>query len=418
MANPRQLRNLIFGLSFGATTAALVIAFMLTVVASQPAQAQTYTVLHNFTGGGDGANPWAGVTLDGAGNLYGTASAGGIGIGYGTVYKLTHQGSSWPLNPLYEFTGGSDGELPLARVIFGPDGSLYGTTVYGADGPGTVFKLRPQPTFCRTVLCPWTETMLYRFSALTGYHPDAEVIFDQAGNLYSTTLYSGSGDCPEGCGVVFELMPPGSWNMETVLYSFSGNDGDNPNGVIFDNAGNLYGTTRYGGSGGNGTVFELMPGLGGRTDCTLWNFGNGNEGRLLYAGLTFDRSGNLYGATSDGGTGGGGTVFELTPIGNCSWTLQTLYSFTGPRGCGPEGTLVMDGAGNLYGTTYCDGANSFGNVWELSSSGIYTSLYDFTGGNDGANPVSNVVIDGSGNLYGTASVGGSDGDGVVWEITP
>ena len=418
MTSPRQRRNLNFNLSLGAATAALAIAFLLIVVASQPAQAQTFKVIHSFSGGQDGATPWAGLTLDKAGNLYGTASAGGIG--YGTVYRLQRKGSGWIFNPLYSFAGGLDGDLPLARVIFGPDSSLYGTTVYGAGGPGTAFNLRAQPTACKTSLCSWAETVLYRFSGLFNYHPDAEVVFDQAGSLYSTTLYSGSGDCPEGCGVVFELTPPGNWNMETVLYSFSGNDGEHPNGVIFDNAGNLYGTTRAGGSGGYGTVFELMyPGWS--QQCGLYNFRRGNDGGDLYAGLIFDRSGNLYGATSSGGSGGGGTVFELTPSGNCSWTLTTLYSFTGAPSCGPYGSLYMDG-GNLYGTTYCDGANGFGNVWELTPSGggnwTYTDLYDFTDGNDGGNPISNVVFDSSGNLYGTASTGGTQGVGVVWEITP
>ena len=422
MAMLKPLPKSIFCLSFGAATAALVLAFLMIAVAGQPAQAQTFQVIHSFTGGGDGATPWAGVTLDKAGNLYGTASAGGIG--YGTVYRLQHKGSGWTFNPLYSFTGGVDGDTPLARVIFGPDGGLFGTTVHGAGGSGTVFNLRPQATACKTSLCSWAETVLYRFSALSNYHPDAEVTFDQAGSLYSTTLYSGSGDCPEGCGVVFELTPPGSWNMETVLYSFSGTDGEHPNGVIFDNAGNLYGTTRAGGLGGYGTVFELMyPGWS--QQCSLYNFRRGNDGGDLLAGLIFDQSGNLYGATIDGGSGGGGTVFELTPLDTCSWTLQTLYSFTGPAECGPYGTLAIDGAGNLYGTTYCDGAHNAGNVFKLTyPNWTYTSLYDFTGGNDGAYPVSNVVIDGSGNLYGTASEGGLSGNcdgfgcGVVWEITP
>jgi|SRR5271157_220116 len=414
MANPRQLRNSIFGLSLGAATAALAIAFLLIVVAPQPVQAQTFNVLHTFTGAQDGGNPYAGVTMDKAGNLYGTASSGGA-ANYGTVYKLTHKGSGWTLNSLYSFAGGSDGAFPQARVIFGPNGILYGTTRGGGAGYGTVFNLRPKPTACLTALCPWTETVLYSFKGTDGDGPLGDVLFDQAGNIYGTTGAGGSYDS----GTVYELKPSGSGWTESVLFSFNFVDGVAPSsGVLFDNAGNLDGTTEGGGSGYLGTVFQLVPSNGGWTNYILYSFQNGNDGGYPGAGLIFDQSGNLYGATSTGGTGGGGTVFKLTPYGS-SYSL--VYSFTGGFVCGP-GTLVMDGAGNLYGTTYCDGANNLGSVFKLTpSSGnnwTYTSLHDFTGGSDGGSPISNVVFDTSGNLYGTASAGGSQGLGVVWEITP
>jgi uncharacterized repeat protein (TIGR03803 family) len=192
--------------------------------------------------------------------------------------------------------------------------------------------------------------------------------------------------------------------------------------VISDISGNLYGTTYIGALSSFGAVFELM--FPGPTECTLNNFRNGNDGSYPFAGLIFDKQGtNLYGATSNGGKNGGGTVFELTPLDTCSWTLKTLYSFTGTNGesCGPWGTLAMNGTSNIYGTTYCDGANGYGNVFELSPTGggnwSYTSLYDFTGSNDGANPISTAVMDTNGNLYGTASAGGTQNVGVVWEIT-
>jgi len=408
MANPRQLRNLTFGLGFGAVTAALAIAFMLAVVASQPAQAQTYTVLHNFSGGEDGASPYAGVTLDGGGNVYGTAADGGIG--YGTVYKLTH--GSWVLDTLYSFPQGIDGAFPEARVIFGPNHILYGTTTFGgAAGAGTAFSLRPFPTPCRTTICPWMATLLFSFIGSSPAYGD--LTFDQEDNIYGA----------QSGNAVFELTPPGTWNTETILYSFSGSDGAGPeDGVIFDNAGtNLYGTTVEGGLAGYGEVFELTKVGNSWIETTVNNFRNGDDGGFLVAGVIFDPSGNLYGATTNAGTGGGGTVFELIPSDG-SWTLHTLYSFTGGGHCGPQRTLFMDGAGNLYGTTFCDGAYGFGNVWELTpSSGgnwTYTSLYDFTGGSDGANPLSNVTMDSSGNLYGTASAGGTQNVGVVWEITP
>jgi uncharacterized repeat protein (TIGR03803 family) len=430
MANPRQLRNLIFGLSFGAATAALAIAFMLTVVASQPAQAQTLTVLHNFTGGGDGGYPNSGLTLRGE-NLYG--STPNYGIGYGTVYQLKHNGSGWIFNPLYSFQGGNDGNQPLARVIFGPNGTLYGTTLYeGAGGAGTVFNLRPFPTVCRTSLRPWMKTLLYAFAGGTdGAFPElADLLFDQSGNIYGTTYNGGTGN--DGYGTVYELSPSGNGYAESVLYRFSGSDGDRPvAGLTPDPSGNgnLYGTTTYGGDlgcntgfePGCGVVYKLTPSESGWTESIPYEFQNGNDGSLPYAGLIFDSSGNLYGATENGGSGGGGTVFELTFSGG-SWTLQTLYSFAGGANCGPWPSLTMDGSGNLYGTTYCDGAYGYGNVFELTPTSqppwTYTSLHDFTGGSDGANPYSNVVFDGSGNLHGTTYAGGSQGDGVVWEITP
>ena len=441
MANLRQFRNSIFGLSLGAATAALAIAFLLIAVASQPSQAQTFKVLHTFTGGADGTSPFAGLTLDKAGNLYGTTNGGGAGYaGYGTAYQLKHKGAGWTFNPLYSFKGsgnGGDGANPQARVIFGPNGTLYGTTSAGGGGNwGTVFNLRPSASACKSALCPWTETVLYAFGAGfdekdPGY---GDLLFDQAGNIYGTTLAGGN---PNG-GVVYELTPSGGGWTKTVLHEFSyaGGDGVDPyNGVIFDNAGNLYGTTGYGGSAacyeGCGVVYKLTPSGSGWIENVLYGFQGGNDGAHPYAGLILDPSGNLYGATVWGGSGGSGTVFMLTPSGS-AWKYTLIYSFTGGScgnaGRGPWGTLVMDGAGNLYGTTYCDGAYNFGNVWELSPSNggwTYTSLHDFTGGSDGGNPVSNVVFDTSGNLYGTASTGGATGGkcgnvgcGVVWEITP
>ena len=412
MANPRQLRNLIFNLSFSAAAAALAIAFLLIVVAT-PAQAQTFTVLHTFTGGQDGTYLTAGVTLDQAGNLYGTADEGG-GAGYGTVYKLRHNGSGWIFNLLYSFNGGDDGAYPGARVVFGPNGTLYGTTSGGgASSQGTVFNLRPSPTVCLSALCAWTETVVYPFAV----NPDGanpaygDLIFDQAGNIFGTT---GTGGNNDGNGTVYELTPSGSGWTESVLYRFSGNDGSNPQGgLILDNAGSLYGTTYRGGGFGGGTIFELTPSGSGWTEKVLYNFRTGTDGGAPIAGLIFDPSGNLYGATTDGGPGGAGTVFKLTPSGG-SWTYSLLYSLAALSQCGPWGTLVMDGAGNLYGTTLCTGTHGFGSVFELTPSGppwTYTSLHDFTDGSDGGRPISNVVIDPvSGNLYGTAG-------SVVWEIT-
>jgi uncharacterized repeat protein (TIGR03803 family) len=395
-------------------------------IATLSAQAQTFNVIHTFTGGPDGGNPNAGLTIDKAGNLYSTAYTGGAG--YGTVYRMKRSGSNWVFNPLYSFAGGTDGANPVARVVFGPDGSLYGTTLFGGvvgcgdSGCGTVFNLRPSARACTTALCPWTETVLHRFSGdPDGNYPEfSDVIFNQMGNLYGVTYDGGTG----GLGTVYQLTPSGSGWTESVLYGFPGrgNDGVFPNAVTLDNAGNLYGTTFNGGLSNDGTVFEMTYSVGiGWTENLLYSFQNGNDGSLPIAGLIFDQSGNLYGATTNGGSGGGGTVFELTPSGG-GWKYTLLYSFTGGYRCGPVGNLVMDGAGNLYGTTVCDGTNQAGNVFKLTPSGptwTYTSLHDFTGGSDGGISTSNLIFDTNGNLYGTTIYGGGPQNyGVVFQITP
>jgi uncharacterized repeat protein (TIGR03803 family) len=403
-------------LSLGATTTALAIVLVLIFVATHAAQGQTFNLLHAFTGGSDGASPEAGLTIDHGGNLYGTTNGGGVG--YGGVFKLAHKNSNWVFSPLYSFAGGIDGAGTYSRVVFGPDGSLYGVT-YGTDGGfGTAFKLQPAVTACKTVLCPWMETVLYRFSGGSdGANPEGDLTFDQAENLYGATLQGGY-----GYGVVYELAPSNGGWTESVLHSFErDNDGVFPGaGVIFDTSGNLYGTTAYGGTHGLGVVYQLTPSGSGWTENLLYTFQGGSDGGVPLSGLIMDNSGNPYGTTSQDGAGSCGTAFELTPL-NGSWSFQLLYSFGGSSGCGPQASLMLDEAGNLYGTTLNGGANGQGSVFKLTPSNgswVYTSLHDFTGGGDGAFPVSNVVFDEAGNLYGTASEGGANGYGTVWEITP
>jgi len=193
--------------------------------------------------------------------------------------------------------------------------------------------------------------------------------------------------------------------------------------VVFDNAGNLYGTT-YGYSNGNeapyGTVYELTPSGSGWMKKILYTFQGANDGGTVPAGLVADQSGNLYGATISYGTGGGGTAFRLTQSGGV-WTFQILYSFVGTLNGGPQESLAMNTAGNLYGTAIYDGAHGSGSIFRLTHSGSswsYSSLHDFTAGSDGGNPISGVVFDRDGNLYGTAYLGGVSGRGVVWQVTP
>ena len=440
MHGNEQSRSFIFRTSLRSATVALGVAIILalTVVLAPSAQAQTYTVLHNFTGGQDGANPTAGLTVDRTGNLYGTSFFGGYSNGdcdpggCGAVFKLTHKGSGWIFSPLYSFQGDNDGTSPNARVTIGPNGILYGTTLSGGGfNGGTVFSLRPPVSACKTSLCPWSESVLYRFTNfLYGSSPGSgDVVFDQAGSLYGTTTQGGSGTCGAGpCGVVYKLTPSNGGWTESVIYNFTGtSNGNGPNaGVIFDQAGNLYGTTLYGGSMtcgglGCGTVFQLSPSESGWTENVLYAFQNGSSGAYPMAGLIFDPSGNLYGTTS-GLQNGKSTVFELTPSGG-NWTFAPLYRLGGNGGS--AASLIMDAAGNLYGTTWNGGASGNGSVFKLASSGggwTYTSLHDFCANgppcNDGAQPWGNVVLDANGHLYGTAYAGGADNYGVVFEITP
>ena len=411
MTSSRQHRTWIFGTSRRAATAALAMALALTVVATPAAHAQTFTVLHNFKDGQDGANPETGLTMDKAGNLYGTTIHGGLGVG--TVFKL-NKSSGWTFKPLYSFPANeSDGASPQARVIFGPNGTLYGTAGGGIPGGGVVFNIEPRAR---------TETVLYNFP---GYHGDAgrpgsgDVVFYQ-GNLYGTTILGGSA----GVGAVYELTPSGE---ESVLYSFTGGqqDGSYPwSGVIFDGSGNLYGTTTAGGDpaclGGCGTIYKMTPSGSGWTEKPIYYFTGGSDGAAPYGGLIFDQKGNLYGTTVSGGSGG--TVFELKPKPEGSWKFKLLYSFVGNGG--PSGSLTMDAAGNLYGITAennCPDCSTYGDVFELTPSGgswSYINLHAFQDGNDGGDPYGSVVLDANGNLYGTAWGWGKYGYGTVWEITP
>ncbi len=282
----------------------LAIAFVLTIVTSPVANAQTFTVLHDFVGGLngglDGGLPHD-ITIDAAGNLYGSAEC--CGLIFGTVYNLQRFGTSWVFNPLYIFHG-NDGDNPLAAVVFGPDGVLYSTADGGGQySNGLVFSLGPASAACPAFVCLRTETVLYNF----GYFPDAAgptgtLTFDQAGNIYGTAL---SG--PNGAGSVYELTRSGNGWTEEVLYGFRG--AEPFGGVIFDHAGNLYGTTSLG-TGNGGTVFQLVPGSGGWTQHTLYNFHAQGDGYDPRGGLIFDREGNLYGTTYSGGVGDGGTVLS------------------------------------------------------------------------------------------------------------
>ena len=444
MQGRNQLPILFLNIISSAATAALAItiAFALTVVLAPSAQAQspatsggwTEQVLYQFISNG---SPEGSILFDTAGNLYST-TAGGTSFcgtyGYGQVFELTAgptaRSGRWVEKSLHGFNfNGADGVCPEAGLIFDAAGNLYGTTVGGGTyNAGTVFELTPAGGGV------WTEKVLHSFvgNSSDGWWPSDGLIFDAAGNLYGTTTTGGTSvySCTGGCGTVFELSPAadGSWT-ERVLYNFGGPpDGAVPHdGLIFDAAGNLYGTTYAGGAyscgqyaNGCGTVFELSPiGDGNWAESVLWSFGNGEDGAIPTAGLIFDTAGDLYGTTGAGGSGGGGTVFELSP--SQGWE-QVLYNFrnTYPPmdGVGPEGGVIFDALGNLYGTTELGGSQDSGTVFELSPSGGGTwteqLLYNFDGGS-GAIPWAGLIFRG-GNLYGTTTQGGNYGNGTVFEL--
>jgi uncharacterized repeat protein (TIGR03803 family) len=405
----------------------LVAGFVITAPVSAASQ---YQVLYTFTGGKDGAISWAGLTFDAAGSLYGTTIAGGA-YGYGSVFKLAPgAGGTWTESVLHSFLPhGLDGNQPEAGLIFDRAGNLYGTTyVGGAHFSGTVFKLAPSTNGT------WTETILHSFTGgKDGGNPASSLIFDAEGNLYGTTF-----GAPRHCGVVFKLAPRanGKWT-ETVLHDFGPikngpNGGCQPNAsLVFDSSGNIYGTTSTGGAHIYfGTVFKLTPSSNGKwTKTVLHSFSSKNgDGAYPYDNLILDAAGNLYGTAYFGGTHGAGTVFELTPGTNGKWAETVLHAFTGGiDGDDPYAGLTLDAVGDLYGTTNFGGSqSSFGVVFKLTpgANGRWaeTVLHSFNG-NDGWAPFGNVILDAAGNLYGTTLNGGDynqncpSGCGVVFKVT-
>jgi uncharacterized repeat protein (TIGR03803 family) len=375
-------------------------------------------VLYSFRGGSDGSSPQGALVADKAGNLYGTTAEGGSSncvSGCGIVFQLSPpatSGGSWTETVLYGFLGGTDGAAPGSDLIFDAAGNLYGTTMGGGDASsdGTVFQLTPPSQGG-----PWTETVLYRFAGgADGKAPLSGLVFDKVGNLYGTTLFGGT----TSAGIAYQLMPPstlgGNWT-EAVIHTFGhGNDGLDPEaGLILDNSGAVYGTTI------TGTVFKLTPPAW--TEKILFTFTGGGSSGSWPCALTA-RQGSLYGLTRLGGSATNtGTAFQLTPSSG-TWTQTTLYSFTGGNDGGePCGRVVFDQSGNLYGTSSGNDQNIPGTVFQLAPSGSAWSeitLHKFGGSNDGLAPLAGVILGKGGALYGTTSGGGSFGKGTVFRVIP
>jgi len=299
-------------------------------------------------------------------------------------------------------------------------GNIYGTTVLGGDfGSGTVFQLSPTPN-------GWVHTVLYSFTGgVDGGEPYKGVTLDRDGNLYGTAVTGGSGNCEGGCGVIYKLTnTKGTWTQKVVHAFTGGDDGSGPGSrVTVDRAGNVYGMAPTGGAYGLGTIYQIRPpSSGALTFKVIHAFTGGVDGSSGSAGRMVLRDGRLYGAATTGGSNGSGVVFELTPKALGEWNFKTIYTFQGqPDGSFPYGALLFDPSGNIYGTTYYGGANGIGAVYKLSPQpvGEWTEdlIYSFQQGSDGNSPISNLVFDKSGNLYGTTSEGGL-GSGTIFKLSP
>lgn len=370
----------------------------------QPLHARTFTVLYDFTGGSDGGEPYAGVILDAAGNIYGTTNEGGDlncnnPYGCGAVFRLDPAGNE---TVLHAFAGGTDGSNPFAAVIRDARGDLYGTTVGGGSGLGAVYEMTRKGA----------EVILHSFAGgpSDGAFPYANLVSDRRGNLYGTTQDGGSA----GEGTVFRLDRSGT---ETVLHSFGGgaSDGGFPldNGLVMDAKGNLYGETDLGGTANKGVVYAISR---SGTVTVLHSFtGGATDGCYPYGTPAMDAKGNLYGTTSYCGSADLGIVWRVSKDGS----EIVLHNFQGESSDGAVAYagVIFDSKGDLCGVTEQGGSSGKGTVYRLNRQGALTILHSFTGA-DGETPFGGIVKDANDVLYGTSPAGGSSGYGTVWKLSP
>lgn len=394
-----------------------------TVYALQPpapgSTTWTKATIYAFQGGADGANPYGGVVLDTNGALYGTTAYGGH-RGAGTVYKIappSDGATAWTKSTLYSFDG-VEGNFPRATVTFGTDGALYGVTYGGgAFNGGTAYRLTP-PAGAATA---WTKATIYSFKpGVEGSNPFSELTFDTAGALYGANFNGG----PSGGGAVFKLTPSGANWSASVVYAFGGGaDGQSPGGLVFDDKGTIYGVTMYGGARWNGSVFQISlpapaPAARLAAHMPVYGFrGGADGGNPQFGAPIFDSKGAVYLATASGGAKNQGAVVKIEPTG----AQTVLYSFTGGAdGANPLADLTFDSEGAIYGTTV-KGGKGYGVAFRLKPPSekvrgwTQKVIYTFTGGADGGAPQSGVVFDTDGRLFGAASSGGL-GYGVIYRL--
>jgi uncharacterized repeat protein (TIGR03803 family) len=419
--------------------AMLILCSLLTATTSF---AQTEAVLFNFQGGANGADPYqSGVVMDKSGNLYGVLSDGGQNganciNGCGLVYELSPTSGGWEQTILYAFKGRGDGGSPVGNLTIDAKGNLYGVTEEGGNGPcnsvlgvgcGVVFRLSLTKK-------GWKYFVIHDFE-FDGAYPNAGVVFDEAGNLYGTTQFGGDFLC--GCGIVYQLQPAkrGKWT-ENTLYNFvgisrGGTDVSFPGSDVFIDAnGNVFGTGTGGGDAkcndGCGGVFELVSqGNGTYQEQVLHIFKGGKDGFQPNGGVLLDSKGNVYGTTGYGGgpgcsAFGCGTVFELRKSGS-TYNEKIIFRFNGQNGYNPVADLYLDSNNNLYSTTTSGGDSGNGVAFSLTlSSGKWaeTVLHSFGSGTDGASSWASLTPDGSGGFFGTTRFGGTNGVGTVFQILP
>jgi uncharacterized repeat protein (TIGR03803 family) len=387
-----------------------------------PALAQSYVqdylpmnIIYDFTATEPG-RPTAGLIFDKAGNLYGTESDlfGSSTYVNGAVFELSpppagSPAKGWKKTVLYNFAGGTDGSSPQGPLLMDAAGNLYGTTKFGGNDDcvsgytcGTIFMLSPPAKGKKN----WTETILHRFVGSDGSYPTAGLIFDAAGNLFGTAPTNVFG----GSGSVYELSPPSSgqtaWSFKVI---YSGANSSIEGTLASDAAGNLYGVT-------NSSAFKLSPPTGGQTAWTETEIASFGVSLSTSDGLFFDQAGNLYGTIR-----GKGRIFKLSPPSKGTrLVLSFPAEFSPSEGADPNCMLAIDAAGNLYGTTDSGAHNNGGTVFKLAPNGTITVLHKFDGNRDGSGPVGGpVVLDASGNIYGTSFTGATGyngGSGAVWEL--
>jgi len=411
----------------------LVFTSLLIVLLAGAAEAAKFTTFYSFQGGSDGADP-RDVVADKAGNLYGVTFNGGL-YNAGTIFQLTQSGGVWTNTVLYNFCAKAlcaDGQAPDSTLVLDKKGNLYGITLWGGKqtcqfGCGVVFGLHPTKG-------GWQYKVLHQFDHSSGYYPQARLTLDKAGNIYGTTSDADG----LGHGTVFALTLSHDHVVHKVVYAFTelGNDGSGPfAGVTFDQAGNLYGTTAYGGDHGAGTVYRITPSNGGWTHQTIYSFNNDRiDGQIPYSGVTLDAAGSVYGTTYTGGDynnnicqDGCGIVYQLTSSGE-TWDETVLYTFSGGAdGAFPSTQLIFDKSGHIYGSASqggnpsCDDGYGCGVVFELTqANGTWseTVLHHFSGGKDGWGPGGDLFFGPKGVLVGSAGYGVPYNSGNLFWLKP
>jgi uncharacterized repeat protein (TIGR03803 family) len=401
------MRQMVAGcaLALAAVFLAAVIPTELAVAQARANESTKFTVLHSFTGGKDGGQPYAGLISDAAGNLYGTTQFGGdlscnAPYGCGTVFKIDTAGHETVLHP---FKWGNDGAVPDGDLLLASDGALYGATAYGGgashcdNGCGTIFKVDKTGK----------ETVFYAFQGnATGSFPIGGLAQDKDGSLYGTAHWDGTSNV----GVAFKLNKAGK---ETILHAFGGGDdvGDPTGDVVLDAQGNLYGTAW--GPIPTGGVWKITK---ADKETVLYHFTGGADGGQPIGGVVLGENGDLYGTASIGGANNAGVLFQLNKAG----VETVLYSFGAwpDDGTSPQAAPVLDSVGNVYGTTQIGGYADAGIVYKIDKTGKETVPHNFEAGNDGGDLYGRVIRDSSGNLYGVTASYGKYGQGVVFKISP